>query len=137
MVSADQVYVTHCLPADSDNNRPGFEVRATSTSDERLHQFALGHPAYALPLDLRRPGLTPPEAPCRLALLNTADGRRGLLHSAYVAEDTCGRKNSFFSHLLVFPTLGLREALACWASPDWKLDYPHGASKSLSPFEGL
>src|SRR6266487_4313387 len=125
---ADQVYVTHCLPADSVYNRPGFEVRATSTNDPNLHQFALSHPAYELPLDLRKSTLTPADAPCRLALLTTPEGKSVLMHTAYVVEDTCGRKNSFFSHVLFYPNLGLREALACWASPDWMLDYRPGAS---------
>jgi hypothetical protein len=134
---ADQVYVTHCLPADSVYNRPGFEVRATSTNDPDLHQFALSHPAYELPLDLRKSNLTPADAPTRLALLTTPEGNRVLMHTVYVAEDTCGRKNSFFTHALCYPSLALREALACWGSPDWMLDYRPGASKSLPAFNGV
>ena len=53
-VQAEQVYVTHCLPANSVSGRPGFEVRAASVSDPLLLQFALEQPAYELPLDLRR-----------------------------------------------------------------------------------
>jgi hypothetical protein len=136
-VQAEQVYVTHCLPADSVSGRPGFEVRATSVSDPLLLQFALEQPAYELPLDLRRPGLTAAEAPCRLALVAAPGGRVALVHTVYVPEDTCGRKNSFFSHILFYPSLTLRQALSTWTSPDWQTDYPSGSTKKLPPLSGL
>jgi hypothetical protein len=136
-VQGEQVYVTHCLPADSVYNRPGFEVRATSTSDAALHQFALAYPAYELPLDLRRPGVQPADAPTRLALLAAPGGRSALVHTSYLPEDTCGRKNSFFSDVLIYPSLTLRQAVSTWNSPDWRLDYPSGAPKALASLPNL
>ncbi len=136
-MQAEQVYVTHCLPADSVSGRPGFEVRATSISDPLLLQFAIEQPAYELPLDLRRPGLSPAETPCRLALVSAPGGRVALVHTVYVPEDTCGRKNSFFSHILLYPSLTLRQALSAWKSPDWQHQYASGTSKGLPLLPGL
>src|SRR5687768_17355759 len=41
-----QVYVTHCLQADSVRHHAGMSVRASSTTDAELLEFAFQYPAY-------------------------------------------------------------------------------------------
>src|SRR5438309_7625789 len=102
-LAVPQLYFTHCLPADSIGQQAGYSVRASSTLDRALLQFATDYPAYELPLDMWSSNPTAAEAPRRLALVASPTGGRALIHSAFLAEDTRGRKNSFFSHYL-FPS---------------------------------
>jgi hypothetical protein len=129
---AAQVYFTHCLPADSIGAQAGYAARAASTADKSLLQFATEYPAYELPLDMWSSNPSPAEAPRRLALVAAPVGGMALIHSAYLPEDTRGRKNSFFSHYLFVPALAPLDALRTWASPDWAMSYPPGAPKELS-----
>ncbi len=134
--SAQQVYYTHCLPADSIGQQSGYSVRAASTADRALFQFANDYPAYELPPDLWTSVGAPAQAPRRLALVpapQAGGGGCALIHSAYLPEDTRGRKNSFFTHYLFLPALDPLRALQTWASPDWTVSYPQGASKQLLP----
>src|SRR2546430_2568939 len=110
-LAAAQVYFTHCLPADSIGSQAGYAARAGSTTDKSLLQFATDYPAYELPLDMWSSKLSPAEAPRRLALVSSPVGGLALIHSAYLAEDTRGRKNSFFSHYLFLPAVTPLEAL--------------------------
>ncbi len=130
---AQQIYYTHCLPADSVAAQAGYSVRATSTGDRAMVQFATDYPAYELPPDLWTQNISPAEAPRRLALVTGPNGARALIHSAYLPEDTRGRKNSFFSHYFFRSSLSPLMALQTWASPDWALVYPQGADKQLGP----
>src|SRR5438045_509898 len=131
MVSAHQLYFTHCLPADSVGQATGYAVRATSTSERALLQFATDYPAYELPLDMWSSNPSPADAPRRLALVSSPVGGLALIHSAYLPEDTRGRKNSFFSHYLFPPMVTPMRALLTWASPDWAMTYAPGAPKEL------
>jgi hypothetical protein len=76
-------------------------------------------------------------APRRLALVRIPGGKSALVHSVCLPDEERGRANNFFSHMLVRPALGPREALATWASPDWMTGYPEGAGTDLPPFTGL
>ena len=98
--------------------------------------MAIDH--YELPLDLKSRTLLLNQTPRRLALVPTSDGRVALVHSAYLAEDTCHRPHSFVSHILIYPRLDMLQAAASWGSPDWQTDeYERGATQLLPPFNGV
>src|SRR5262249_15117450 len=109
------------------------QARAASTADGALLDFARDKFYFEPP-----PGLKDPDdAPRRLALVPTGDGRWALAHSLLKLGDTRGRRYSFFSHVLFTPGLTLHHALRCWASLDWQCDYETGRPKALKPLDGL
>jgi hypothetical protein len=132
----EQIYFTHCLPGDSLRNEVGYSIRATSTGDTALLDFAARFTAYELPLDLW--GETPAveETPRRLALVPGPSGLSALVHTSYLREDTRGRKHSYFSHFLFRAGITPEQALESWASADWMPEYPPRADKQLHEFPG-
>jgi hypothetical protein len=132
----EQVYFTHCLPGDSLRNEPGYSIRAASTADPALLDFAARFTAYELPLDMWGQSPSPAEAPRRLALVPAPGGLSALVHTSYLPEDTRGRKHSYFSHFLFRGGVTAEQALAAWASADWRLEYPQGADKQLRDLPG-
>lgn len=52
MPTGNQFYVTHCAPADSVLNNPGYSVRAASSRDAELLNAALRLPPYELPIEM-------------------------------------------------------------------------------------
>ena len=136
--AAEQILVMHCLREDSLLGREGFSVRAASNRESPLLEWALAIDHYELPLDLKSRTLLLNQTPRRLALVPTSDGRVALVHSAYLAEDTCHRPHSFVSHILIYPRLDMLQAAASWGSPDWQTDeYERGATQLLPPFNGV
>ena len=120
--AAEQILVMHCLREDSLLGQEGYSVRASSTGDQGLLQWALAVDHYELPFDLRSGPLMPHQAPRRLAFAPVPGGRWGLVHSSYVKEDTRGRPHSFMSYLLVYPRLDTCAAAEAWGSGDWTTD---------------
>ena len=133
--TAEQLYVPHCLYGEGVARQAGFGVRASSTADPLLLRFALEYPSYELPLGLAA-GRLAEGAPRRLALVRVPGGRSALVHTAYLPAEG-GRANNFFSHLLVRSSFDPREALACWASPDWATGLAGGTGTELPAFAGL
>jgi len=135
-VPVEQVYVTHCAPADSYRGEAaaGFGIRASSTDDPELLRFALDYPAYELPLDMWEPNPLPGDAPRRLALVRVRQGLFALVHTAYVQFDTRNRPGNYFTHILFHPQLTAAEALQTWGSPQWVTTYPAGGKKKLDQF---
>src|SRR5947209_8303252 len=131
---ADQVFVTHCLQSDSVRNETGFSIRAASTDDPELLKFAADYPAYELPLDMLANEPGPAQAPRRLALVPAPRGV-ALVHSAYVGEDTMGRRGNFFTHIIFYPQLTAAAALESWGADAWQTAYPRGAPKKLPPLD--
>jgi hypothetical protein len=127
-----QLTWTSCQPGRSVTGASGFQVRAASrglTSD-RLDQ-ASRYVSYRLP-----PGI-PPEspaqsAPVRLALLQTSELGRFLVHSVSGGADpSTGRLGNYFSHLVLDlsermlagdnqPALDLAAVLRSWRGPFWQ-----------------
>ena len=135
--AAEHILVLHCLREDSLLGQEGFSVRASSTGDASLQQWALAVDHYELPFDLRSGTLLSTQAPRRLALMPAPGGRTGLVHSSYLKEDTRGRPHSFMSHMLIYPRLDTATAAEAWGADDWPTEeYPRGASKTLPSFEG-
>jgi hypothetical protein len=132
-----QICITHCLYDEGLYRQAGFSVRACSTRDPLLLRFALEYPSYEIPKDVDKAALSREAAPRRLALVRIPGGKKALIHSAYVPGEECGRANNFFTHVLVRPALGPREAVAAWASPDWMTACPAGSDTDLPPFPGL
>jgi hypothetical protein len=130
-----QAYITHCLFDEGVYQQAGFTVRASSTRDPLLLRLAQEYPAYESP-----PGLTfrdgSPPVLRRLALVHLPNGRKALIHSVPL-PDRHGRANNFFSHCLFSPTLGPRQALASWGSPDWATDCAADMGKDLDPLSAL
>jgi hypothetical protein len=134
--SPQQVYFTHCRPEDSVTGQAGYSIRAASTRDAELLRFITASFSYELPLDMVRGAIGPGMAPTRLARVMAPGGRVALVHTAHLPEDTVGRKNSFFSHVLVFPALSPLQALMTWGSPEWAATYPAGSPKELPSLAG-
>ena len=135
---AEQIYVTHCLREDSLLGREGFSARAASSSDTNLLHWALALDAYELPFDMKSGSLLLSQTPRRLAMVPAPGDRVGLVHSAYLAEDTRGRPHSYMSHALVYQELGVLEAAASWGATSWQTDeYERGRPQTLSPFTGV
>lgn len=134
---AEQIYVTHCLATDSYSNQAGFTIRASSTNDPELLEFARNYPGYELPLEMWGQQITLEHAPRRLAMVRATKERIALISSSYLPEDTLGRKNSYFTHIIFYNNVTLHQALECWSSPSWVSYYPHGSPKHLSSFPGL
>jgi len=131
VVTGDQYYVTHCAPADSVLNNPGYTVRAASKIDPAALDAAFRYPPYELPMDLWRDPPLPVAAPRRLARTRHPAGGVWAAHSAHRAKDTVGRDRSYFSHLMQFPTVSAAAVLRSWGADEWVTDYPPGASKAL------
>jgi hypothetical protein len=134
---AEQLYVTHCLRGDSVLGQEGFGVRASSSTDPVVLQFALGLPDHVLPSTAEGPALSPGQAPRRLARIEMPDGRIALIHSVYLGHDTRGRTGSYFTHALVYDRLAPLDALRAWAAPQWRAAYPAGAPRDLPAFDGV
>ena len=135
---AEHILVMHCLREDSLLGQEGCTVRASSTGDSSLQQWALAVDHYELPFDLRSGSLLSTQSPRRLALMPAPGGRSGLVHSSYLKEDTRGRPHSFMSHLLVYPRIDTTTAAESWGADEWPTEeYARGASKSLPPFDGV
>jgi hypothetical protein len=132
----EQIYFTHCLPGYSWRNEAGYGIRASSTDDSTLLDFAARFTAYELPLDMWGDSPTPADTPRRLALVQVSSGLSALVHTSYLTEDTRGRKHSYFSHFLFRATITAEQALESWASIDWTPDYPRQADKHLQDFPG-
>src|SRR5207237_1299434 len=113
----------------------GFGVRASSTKDPALLEFAYRSGGYSLPGDMGYGEVDPRNAPKRLALVHATDKLDALIHTSHVTWDTSTprRPGSYFSHILFVPALPLKAALESWAAPGWMNDYPQGATKDLSP----
>src|SRR5579864_8228470 len=88
---AGQIYVTHCLKADSVEGQAGLSIRATSIHEPAFYKFALDFPSYKMPLDMLTTPPSPQLAPRRLALVRTLGGKLAVVHSSYLARDTAGR----------------------------------------------
>ncbi|QJW94504.1 GAP1-N2 domain-containing protein [Frigoriglobus tundricola] len=127
----DQYYVTHCAPADSVLNNPGYTVRAASKIDPAALDAAFRYPPYELPIDLWRDPPSAANAPRRLARARHPAGGVWAAHSAYLVKDTVGRDRSYFSHLMQFPAAPAAAVLRSWGADEWVTDYPPGASKAL------
>ena len=127
----DQYYVTHCTPADSVLNNPGYTVRAASKIDPAALDAAFRYPPYELPIDLWRDPPSAADAPRRLACTRHPAGGVWAVHSAHLTKDTVGRDRSYFSHLMHFPAASTAAALRSWGANEWVTDYPPGASKAL------
>src|SRR5262249_38390115 len=120
-VEAEQILVTHCVKEDSVFGAEGFSVRAASTKDRNLLNWALSLEHYELPSDMPSGTVIVSQTPRRLALKTQAPGgRMALVHSAYLPEDTCHRPHSFISHILIYPRLDVMQAAAAWGAPDWQ-----------------
>ena len=135
---AEHILVMHCLREDSLLGQEGCTVRASSTGDSSLQQWALAVDHYELPFDLRSGSLLSTQTPRRLALMPAPGGRTGLVHSSYLKEDTRGRPHSFMSHLLIYPRIDTATAAESWGADEWPTEeYARGATKSLPPFDGV
>ena len=130
---AHQIYFTHCLLEDSVKHQAGFSIRATSTKDAELLQFASEYPAYELPIDMWNLNPTPAQAPRRLAFVPGPKQTQVLIHTSYLGSDTKGRTGNFFSHLIFYDRLTTIQALQSWGAAEWKTGYPQGAPKQLNP----
>jgi hypothetical protein len=115
-----QIYVTHCLYDQGLFQKAGFGPRAGSTRDALVLRFASEYPVYELPAGLADEPLDPVATPRRLALVRIPGGRCALIHSVYSPDDGQGRANNFFSHFLIRQEIRARDALARWASLDWR-----------------
>src|SRR4051812_27342542 len=136
----EQFLVMHCHKEDSLLGREGFSVRAASTTDPALLDWAQKLDPYELPHDMKSGTLLPNQTPRRLARVPAPGGRAALIHSSYLPQDSLGRSNSFISHMLIYDEreLGVLEAAAAWGAMEWQTDeYPPGQTKSLPPPEGL
>ena len=134
--SPQQIFFTHCRPEDSLTQQTGYSIRATSTRDAELLRFIIANFSYELPLDMSRGSVAPGTAPSRLARVMAPGGKIALVHTTHLPEDTRGRMNSFFSHVLVFSGLTPLQALMTWGSPEWTTTYSPGAPKDLGPLAG-
>src|SRR6516225_7295653 len=92
-----QICITHCLHDEGVYRQAGFTVRVCSTLDPLLIRFALEYPLYEVPAGMTGDEMT---APRRLALVRIPGGKSALIHSVYTQEDSRGRANNFFSHIL-------------------------------------
>jgi hypothetical protein len=135
----EQLLVMHCLKEDSVLRRVGFSVRAASAGakDTTTLEWAEKLSPYELPLNMKGSTLLPDQAPRRLSLLRDPQGRFALVHSCYLPEDTCGRGNSYISHVLLPRDLGVREAITAWGSPVWLTDYRQGETKELRTLDHI
>jgi hypothetical protein len=130
-----QICITHCLHDEGVYRQAGFTVRACSTLDPLLIRFALEYPLYEVPIRMSSDEVA--AAPRRLALVRIPGGQSALIHSVYAPEDSRGRANNFFSHILVQPALTAREALTAWASSQWRTHCEPDAGTDLPPLEHL
>jgi hypothetical protein len=119
-----QLYYTSCRLGHSLNGQSGFQVRAATPGLDNAHvRAAVAYVGYKPPDSLPPTEDAVAGAPVRLALLQTPDLGRILLHSVYVGREGQGtRFGNFFSHLLldVPPGLTAREAVRLWQSPFWQ-----------------
>lgn len=119
-----QLYYTSCRLGHSINGQSGFQVRAASPGlDQSKLRAASAYVAYKPPDSLPRTEEAVATAPVRLALLDTPDLGRILLHSVYVGREGEGtRGGNFFSHLLFdgHRTVGAVEAIRLWGSDFWQ-----------------
>jgi hypothetical protein len=132
--AGDQFYVTHCTTADSVLNDPGYTVRAASSNNRAALQASFRYPPYELPIEMWRDLPQVSGAPRRLALTGhpeDPDGKRWVVHSAYLAKDTVDRDRSYFSHLIRLDDADPVAVLRSWNSDGWVKSYPQGASKTL------
>lgn len=96
-----QFYYTSCVPGRSVSGQGGFQVRAVTAGLAQDRQRSLlRHAGYALPSGFDDDTPTN-DAPLRLALLDSDNGRI-LCQSVYVGRDpTTNRTGNFFTHTLV------------------------------------
>ncbi len=132
-----QICITHCLQDEGVYRRAGFTVRASSTLEPLLIRYAMEYPSYEAPVGMAGDKLTVAAAPRRLALVRIPGGQSALIHSVYLPEDERGRANNFFSHILIGPAIGARQALASWASPHWMTRCDPEFGTELSPLDSL
>jgi WD40 repeat protein len=140
-VLADQILLTHCLKEDSALGRGGFSVRAASTSDSTLLNWAIRQlESYELPVDMQSGSVEIRKTPRRLALLPAPGNRTALIHSAYLRGDSCEppRPHSYITHALIFPRLETATAVQAWDSPVWRTqEIERSFPKRLEPVRGV
>ena len=132
-VLGEQFYVTHCAPADSVLNDPGYTVRAASDTDPDALDAAFRYPPYELPIGMWRDLPAKAQSPRRLARTAHPAGGVWVAHSAYREKDSVDRERSYFSHLLHLPATAADPAavLESWDAKGWVRRYPDGAPQRI------
>src|SRR5262249_53430165 len=100
-----QLFITHCLYGEGLFRQAGFTVRASSTRDPLWVRFALEYPPFRLPPGRRQTGAASCAVPRRLAFVRIPGGSSAVIHSVSLPDDSRGRPNNFFSHVLISPQL--------------------------------
>lgn len=120
----NQLYFTSCRQHRSLNGQSGFQVRAASAGfDPTRLRAATSYVGYKLPDDFPPAEDAVRRAPLRLALLDTPELGRVLVHSRYVGQEGQGtRGGNFFTHLVADlpPEFSSRDAAGLWGSPFWR-----------------
>ncbi len=135
----EQVFVTHCLKAESVLRQAGYSVRAASTDDEKLLRVALDLPGLQVPLSTGATPLDVDQAPRRLALQKTEDGQALLTCTSYLPFDSSSppRPHSYFSHTLQLDQLDPLEAIRSWGADGWVSTYDSGAPLRLPSLDQI
>jgi GTPase-associated protein 1, N-terminal domain type 2/GTPase-associated protein 1, middle domain len=138
-----QLYYTSCRLGHSINGQSGFQVRAVTPGIDHLQlRAAVAYVGYKPPDSIPRTEDAVATAPVRLALLDTPDLGRILLHSVYVGREGEGtRGGNFFSHLLldVPRELAAGDAIRLWRSAYWQCkdgDFHKNLAETALPSDG-
>ncbi len=119
-----QIYYTSCRLGHSVNGQSGYQVRAVTPGLEYPQlRAAIVYAGYKPPDSVAPTAEAIATAPLRLALIESPDLGRILLHSAYVGREGTGtRFGNFFTHLILnLPhTVTARDAARLWGSPFWQ-----------------
>ena len=119
-----QLTYTSCVPGRSVSGSSGFQVRAVSPglAPQQLWQ-ASSYVGYKLPEGVVPCDEAVDTAPVRLAMFDTPNLGRVLIHGVYAGKEGDGhRQGNFFTHLLlgVPADFDAGVAISTWGSPFWK-----------------
>jgi hypothetical protein len=125
-----QLYYTACLEGKSVSGRSGYGVRAASEGvSAQEQQSAQRYVDYKLPEGMS-PETSPREAPVRLALVDTPELGRILVHSTHLGKDpVTKRTGNYFTHLVLLgkpPALDPMRAVRSFGNGFWKWNYEDG-----------
>lgn len=121
----NQLYFTSCRQRRSLSGQSGFQVRAATPGfDPARLRAATAYAGYKLPETSPLNEDAVARAPVRLALLDTPDLGRVLIHSVYIGQEGQGtRGGNFFTHLITdLPSdLNLGRVAGLWGNRFWRV----------------